>query len=149
MRMILSTIMCSVKYVCCSMCDNHFGNPLGQLDWRRRPTGLAKKLRKFILLDPEEFRAHISKADEAAQAAKGPAADQGRTATAAACVPADEPVRASGDAVSVASPKRDEWGNPLTRDTIKLLHIFNQPSSTAGSRPHWRGKPMISHISKV
>ena len=131
------------------MCDNHFGNPLGQLDWRRRLTGLAKKLRKFILLDPEEFRAHISKADEAAQAAKGPAADQGRTATAAACVPADEPVRAGGDAVSVAPPKGNEWGNPLTRDTIKILRIFNQPSSTAGSRLHWRGKPMTSHISKV
>ena len=102
-----------------------------------------------MLLDLEELRAHISKADEAAQAAKGPAADQGRTATAAACVPADEPVRAGGDAVSVASPKGNEWGNPLTRDTIKSLRIFNQPSSTAGSRPHWRGKPMISHISKV
>ena len=102
-----------------------------------------------MLLDPEEFRAHLSKADEAAHAAKGPAVHHGRTATAAACVPTNELVRASGDAVSVASPKRNECGNPLTRDTIKLLRIFNQPSSTAGSRPHWRGKPMISHISKV
>ena len=90
------------------MCDNHFGNPLGQLDWRRRLTGLAKKRRRCILLDPDGFRTRNSEADEAAQAAQGPAAYQDGTATAAACVPAGEPVRAGGDPVPVASPKGDE-----------------------------------------